>query len=132
MQKDAKTVLIVDDEQSIVKALTFKLRYEGLLVLEAKDGIEGLEMALKYRPQLILLDILMPRMDGETMLKKLRQDPVGKTIPVILLTNLGEPEGITEALKLMASDYLIKSDWNLDDVVKRINEELAVKNLTPN
>ena len=97
-----KKILVVEDEISLRKALADKFRREGFAVLEAKDGEEGLAVALKEQPHIILLDIVLPKMDGMTMLKKLRQENAwGKSVPVILLTNLSADDdsilkGVTE------------------------------------
>jgi len=122
-----KTILIVEDEQSIQGALCDKLREEGFLVLEARNGQEGLNVALSKRPDLILLDIVMPVMDGMTMLKSLRQDSWGKNVSVMLLTNLTEQEKVSEAVALGSFDYLVKTDWSLADVVKKIKEKLNIE-----
>lgn len=124
--KSKKTILIVEDETSMLRALTDKLSREGFAVLEAKNGKEGLEIALKEQPALILLDIVMPVMDGMTMLKKLRADTYGKNVPVILLTNLNESEKIAEAVESGVYDYLLKTDWKIEDVVKRTKERLQI------
>lgn len=119
-----KTILIVEDEQGIQRALSDKLKEEGFSVLEAKNGQEGLDVAKVNHPDLILLDILMPVMDGMTMLKTLREDDSCKDIPVIFLTNLDDQEKVAEALKAESFDYLIKTDWSLAEVVKKIKAKL--------
>jgi len=124
---DKKTILVVEDEQLIQKVLCDKLREEGFLVLEAINGQEGLEVAESKHPDLILLDIIMPVMDGITMLKVLRQDSWGKDANVMLLTNLTEQEKVSEAIALGSFDYLVKTDWSLADVVKKIKEKLNIK-----
>jgi len=120
----AKKILIVEDEESFLFAFKEKIQGEGFEVLEAKNGEKGLELALKEHPDLILLDILMPVMDGMTMLKKLREDEWGKKAQVILLTNLSDNEKTAQALELNTFDYLVKSDWNIKDVVVKIREKL--------
>ncbi len=120
-----KKVLIVEDEDVIVMPLADSLRREGIEVAVAHNGEEGLEAALADVPDLILLDILMPKMDGLTMLKKLRAAPEGARIPVLVLTNLGEITSVADTLEAGISDYLVKSNWKLDDVVRRVNERLA-------
>jgi CheY-like chemotaxis protein len=124
------TILIVEDEATVRKVYREELTDNGFLALEAKDGREGLELALRHRPQLILLDILMPVMDGLTMMSKLRQSGAyGKTVPIVLLTNLsgGEEKIIASIIKNEPAHYLIKSDWNLNQVVMKINELLEKK-----
>lgn len=126
-----QTILIVEDETSLMNALHDKLNHEGFSTLEARDGEEGLNVALREHPDLILLDIVMPKMDGMTMMKRLRQtDAWGKGVPIILLTNLSGADdkinqGITEDLPAY---YLIKSDWKISDVVEKIRERLSQQN----
>ena len=90
-----------------------------------KNGEVGLERALKERPDLILLDIIMPVMDGMTMLAKLRTDKWGKDVPVIMLTNLNNSEDVEEASKHGVYDYLVKSNWRLEDVIGKVREALS-------
>ena len=133
MELVKKTILIVEDETSQLKALTEKFTREGFNVLDAKNGEEGLTVALENQPDIILLDILMPQMNGVDMLKKLRQDTWGKTVPVILLTNLNADDDsvvnmireATEATQDEAANYLVKSNWTIDDVVKKVREKLS-------
>ena len=117
-------ILVVEDDGPLANALKDKLDSAGFLVLTAKDGKEGLKIGIKNKPDLILLDVLMPEMNGLEMLKQLRQNAWGRTAPVLVLSNDGDPEDIRETLKNNAADYLIKSDWQLEDVVKRIKEIL--------
>ncbi|MBN2016054.1 response regulator [Candidatus Dojkabacteria bacterium] len=126
MAKDKKTILVVEDEVPISKAITDKFRREGFEVLQAFDGEDGLEVALKKKPDLILLDILMPKVDGITMLKNLREDMWGKNVPVFLLTVLSDMDKISEAVQVGVSGYLIKSDWKLEDVVEKAKDQLSV------
>ena len=131
MAEDKKTrILIVEDEEVICKAYADELRDEGFAILIAKNGQAGLELALREKPDLILLDILMPVMDGLTMMDQLRQkDLYGKNVPIILLTNLSaSEEKIMKAItKNEPAYYLVKSDWNLSAVMEKIKERLARK-----
>lgn len=121
-----KKILIVEDEWPLLKVLTDEFEREKFTVLQAHDGVEGLESALKNNPDLILLDIIMPKMDGIMMLKKLREDERGKDVPVIILTNLNDSETAGEALKNRAYDYLVKADWRIEDLIKKVKERLNV------
>jgi len=103
--------------------MSHTLNAEGFEVLIAHNGEEGLKKALEEKPDLILLDIIMPVMDGLTVLKKLREDERGKNIPVVALTNLGDIKTVSEVLAHGASDYLIKSEWKLDDLVRKVKEK---------
>ena len=122
--ENKKTILVVEDEISLLNALRDKLTRENFAVLEAKNGEEGLEVALREHPDLILLDIVMPKMDGMTMLRKLREDLWGKSAKVIILTNLSDNEKVAEALEQKSYEYLVKSDWKIEDVVAKVRERL--------
>lgn len=124
MEGKNKTILIVEDEASILNALVNKFSKEGFKVISGKNGEEGLKLALKKKPDLILLDIIMPIMDGVSVLKELKQDSWGVNAKVIILTNLSEGEDVFDLLDSGEQDYLIKSDWKLDDVVKKVRELL--------
>ena len=120
-----KKILLVEDEKELADVITLQLKENGFDVEVAYDGIEGLEKALDYRPDLILLDIIMPKMDGMTMLKKLRKDHWGAGVKVILLTNLDDNTRVAEAVKQHSFDYLVKADWNIKDVIKLIKEKIG-------
>ncbi|PIP16912.1 MAG: hypothetical protein COX44_02810 [Candidatus Portnoybacteria bacterium CG23_combo_of_CG06-09_8_20_14_all_37_13] len=126
-------ILIVEDEILMLKTLVNTLNNHGFSTLEAQDGEQGLALALKEKPDLILLDIIMPKMDGLAMLKELRKEAWGKEVPIIFLTNLSDPEKIiqatkdyTQTLDNIAYEYLIKSDYHLADVVKIIKTKLEI------
>ena len=119
-----KKVLIVEDEKSILTALTAGFDRKEIEVLTAEDGEEGLKVALKKHPHLILLDLVMPKMDGITMLDKLRQDDWGKGVKVIILTNLDVKKKVAAAVQHGVFDYFIKVNWNLKDVIKKVQSEL--------
>ncbi len=121
-----KTVLIVEDDLALRKVLVDKLTDENFNVLEAADGIQGLEHALNSHPSIILLDIFMPHMDGITMLSKLRtSDSWGKHVSVIVLTNSTDAQTIATVSGFGSTDFLIKSEWSLEALVARIRERLA-------
>ncbi len=122
-------ILIVEDETPLMNALRDKLVREGFMAFGAKNGEEGLKTALEEHPDLILLDLVMPKMDGMTMLKKLRsQNEWGKTARVIILTNLtsADEQRNRDVAENEPSYYLVKSDWKIEDVVKKIKEELGL------
>jgi len=125
---DKKIVLVVEDDGSLRNALFDKLKLKGFFPVEARNGEEGLQFALRDRPDLILLDILMPDMDGITMMKKLRAtDTWGKQVPIILLTNLSsDNEEITKAVSEGGPvQFLIKSDLTIDAVLEKVSEQLS-------
>ena len=102
-----------------------RLQDEGFQVLKAEDGKEALALTLQEHPDLILLDLLMPVMDGVSMLKALREDAWGKTAHVIVLTNLGETEKREEVTALGVKDFLVKVDWKVEDVIQKIKETIG-------
>ena len=118
-------ILIIDDEPALLVALVDKFTRAGFKVEVAENGQTGLKSALKNRPDLILLDIIMPVMDGVSMLYKLRKDPWGKSVKVVLLTNLSDPGKVTKSVTRAVNGYLVKSDWKISDVVKQVREKLA-------
>lgn len=124
MNKSRQHILVIEDELPIIQALQDKFTRAGFEVSSAKNGKDGLEIALKEQPDLILLDLVLPKMDGMTMLKKLRDDEWGKDVPVIILTNLSDMKKVDEAAKDYVFDYLIKADWKIEEVVERVKERL--------
>lgn len=123
-----QTILIVEDEPVVRQLLMDNLASEGFIVLQAKDGVEGLMVASSRRPDLILLDILMPRQDGLTMMQKLRAKGAwGKKVPIIILTNLSSDE--EKIIKRVAEDepayYLVKTDWTMSEVIEKVKERLG-------
>lgn len=118
-------ILIVDDEAPLAQILSDKFAAEGFAVQQAHDGEEGLRLALDWHPAIILLDIIMPKMDGMTMLHKLRAQEAGKKIPVILLTNLSDTEKVYDAMANGVFDFLVKANWSIEDIVKEVKAKLA-------
>lgn len=120
-----KKILMVEDDSSLLNVLVDRFTEEGFSVLKGLTGEDGLDLAIKNHPDLILLDIVMPKMDGITMLRKLREDAWGKKALVILLTNLSADDKIMKAVtELEPSYYLIKTDWKINDVVERVEKAL--------
>jgi len=111
-------ILIIEDEQSLVDLLSTKLKKEGYEVSFTYDGEEGYKMINKWRPDLILLDIVMPKMDGYEVLEKLNKDK--NKIPVIIISNSGQPVEIEKTKKLGAVDHLIKTEFNPIDVLQKV------------
>lgn len=126
MMSPKRIVCIIEDESSLLQALRDKLSREGFSTLTAKDGEEGLAIVLREHPDLILLDVVMPKMDGMTMLGKLREDAWGKTAKVIVLSNLGDADNMSAAVIHGSSNYLVKSDWRLEDIVVKVKEALEM------
>jgi response regulator RpfG family c-di-GMP phosphodiesterase len=114
-------VLIIEDEESLREMYSEKFKHEGFEVITAKEGKEGLETAIKYDPDIILLDLMMPVMDGKKMLRELRKIPKFKNLPVVVLTNAGDIDSIKETVHYEhANEFFIKSNVSMDDVVKKV------------
>ncbi len=126
-----RTILIVEDEAALLEVLSEKLSREGFSIIKAKDGVEGLSVVKKKLPDLILLDIVMPAMDGVSMLKKLRADEKTQDVPVIIISNLSEVEKITDILKAKQGviEHIVKSHWSLEELVGKIKKTLKVYDL---
>ncbi|MFA7319564.1 MAG: response regulator [Parcubacteria group bacterium] len=121
-----KKILIIEDEAALQETMAEYLTDEKFEVLSAMDGQTGLEMTQKNLPDLILLDVILPKMDGFQVLEGIKKDDKTKNIPVIMLTNLENMENIQKAFENGVSAYLIKADFKLEDVVKKIKEILKM------
>ena len=119
-------ILIMEDDAFLAGIYETKLDHEGFTVLHAPDGAAGLKMAREEKPDLILLDILMPKLDGFEVLGELKKDASTRGIPVIMLTNLGQKEDVDRGIKLGAVDYLIKAHFIPSETVARIKKVLKI------
>jgi DNA-binding response OmpR family regulator len=119
-----KTILLVEDEKAISKAYGEHFKKEGYLVEHAYDGVEGLKKAKTLKPDLILLDILLPELDGISVIKEVKADNSIAEIPILVLTNLSTGDKIMEAVRSGTTMYLVKSFHTLEDVSKKIKEIL--------
>ena len=117
---------MVEDEAPLRELLITELKREGILALGAKDGEEGLTVALKEHPDLLLVDIIMPKKDGLEMVRSLRDDAWGKEASVVLLTNLNDSEKIVQAIEYGAREYLVKADWKIEDVIRMVKDKIKV------
>ncbi|MDD5693624.1 MAG: response regulator [Patescibacteria group bacterium] len=117
-------ILIVEDEPSLQSALKNKMEVEGFDVETAKNGLEGVEAVKRSVPDLILLDMVMPVMDGLTMLKNIRESESSKNVPVIILSNLSDSQELVKAMQTETFDYLIKSDVSLEEIIGKVNDKL--------
>ena len=124
-QASNKKILLIEDEAMLLEMYTLKFSEGGFKVIQAKDGESGLELAKKEKPTLILLDIIMPKLDGFAVLKRLKENEITKDIPIILLTNLGQDEDIKKGLALGAVDYFIKANHTPTQIVEKVKETLA-------
>lgn len=117
-----KKIMIVEDDSFVMDIYQTKLSQEGYEVLPAENGAEAIKKLEKEIPDLVLLDIIMPYVDGLQVLRKIKADEKLKDIPVILLTNLSQKENINEGLGLGADDYLIKSHFTPSEVLEKIKK----------
>jgi DNA-binding response OmpR family regulator len=121
------TVLLVEDEASAALVLGNALRNEGLDVITAGDGIEGLKTAIDKHPDLILADLLLPRMGGMEMIREIRKDAWGKTVPIMILTNVSDVSALEEAIRQETFYYIMKGDTSLSEVVKKVKTQLKME-----
>ncbi len=119
-----KKILFVEDELTLQKAMNEILTQEGFKILNALDGEKGLELIKKEKPDLILLDLILPKKDGFEILEEIKGDEKLKNIPVIVLTNLEGIGDVEKALNLGATTYLVKANYELEDVVSKIKQIL--------
>lgn len=121
-----KKILIIEDDAILISVLADNLSREGFDILKAHTGRDGFSSAMINKPDLILLDIFLPDVDGFVILKKLRENEWGKHIPVIILTNSNSLNDISKFLESKDGfqEYLVKSDWKIEDVVERVKERL--------
>ncbi|MFA6524741.1 MAG: response regulator [Patescibacteria group bacterium] len=123
-ESNKKKIVLVEDDSFLAGMYVSKLNMEDFEVKLAENGEDGLKTATEEMPDLILLDILLPRMDGFEVLKKLKKNPETKNIPVILLTNLGQKKDVDRGLALGAEDYLIKAHFMPNEVIAKIKKIL--------
>lgn len=119
-----KKILVVEDSKSYLFILTETLRGQGFTVTTAENGEEGLDAAKNEKPDLIILDITMPKMDGITMSKKLKEFNI--QVPIIFLTNMSDLKHVSDAMET-AADYIVKADVSVEDVVTRVKGKLGLK-----
>lgn len=126
-----KKILVIEDDASERNVLRDKLTHDGFSILEAKDGEEGFEVALREHPDIILLDLNLPKMDGMTVMHKLREDEWGKEASIIILTNFDtNDERLAGVVADQPSYYLIKANTPLEKVLEKIQEVLECKEPT--
>lgn len=113
-------VLLVEDDEMLHGMYSQKFKLEGYEVAMAYNGAEGVKLSETEKPDIILLDVIMPKMDGFVALKKIRKNPATANTPVILLTNLGQEEDVRKGRELGATDYFIKANHTPQDVVDKI------------
>jgi len=120
-----KKIVLVEDDRILSTTLGEELRDAGFEVAKAFDGEEALKVILEQLPDLVLLDLILPKLDGMSVFLKLQENQATSHIPVIVLTNLSDNAKVSEALQAGVFEYLVKSDWNMSDVAERVKEKLG-------
>jgi DNA-binding response OmpR family regulator len=124
MDKGKAHILLVEDDVFLSNIYQKKFEMEGFKISTADNGEKGLADAKRKKPDIILLDVLLPKLDGFAVLEKLKEDPATKEIPVILLTNLGQKDDVEKGLESGAADYLIKAHFKPSEVVDKVKKIL--------
>ena len=120
-----RRILLVEDDRFLRKAAETTLKQQGYTVITAADGEEALRVARSAPPDLILLDVIMPKLNGFQVLDALKKDPTTAHIPVIILSNLGQDRDVQQAMEAGATAYFVKADLSLQELVQRVAEALA-------
>jgi DNA-binding response OmpR family regulator len=120
----SKKILIVEDDKFLRELISMKLQKEGYTIIEAVDGEEGEKKIKEEKPDLVLLDLILPGIDGFEVLSRIKEDPTVSSIPVIILSNLGQKEEIEKGLKLGAIDFLVKAHFTPGEIIEKIKNIL--------
>jgi DNA-binding response OmpR family regulator len=115
-----KRILLIEDDRHLRRACQASLRQSGFTVVSAADGLEGLRAIREESPDLILLDVLLPRMSGLDVLRQAKANPETRDIPVLVLSNSSKSEAVSELMRLGAIDYLVKVNLSLDELTRRV------------
>ncbi len=126
-KKFNKKILLIEDDKMLADMYITKFSKEGMEVIRAEDGAKGLELAKKEKPDMILLDIIMPKLDGFAVLRELKKDPQAGSTHILLLTNLGQSEDVEKGKELGADDYFIKANHTPAEIVEKVKYLLAQK-----
>jgi len=121
----AKKILIIEDEEIMIGLLQKKLTVAGYEISVAKNGEEGLEKMKEVKPDLILLDIIMPKMGGFEVMEEMQKDKELKKFPVIVISNSGQPVEIDKAQELGAKDWLIKTEFDPQEVINKVKKQIG-------
>jgi len=125
MPKEKQKILMIEDDRFLRKIYRDKLTKAGFEFIEATNGIEGTNKVISERPDLVLLDLILPRKNGFDVLIDMKSNKNTKDIPVIILSNLGQESDVKRGLALGAQDYLVKTEISLSEVVDRVKEWLV-------
>ena len=120
----SKKILIIEDDKFLRELISMKLQKEGYTIVEAVDGEEGEKKIKEEKPDLVLLDLILPGIDGFEVLSRIKEDPAVSSIPVIILSNLGQKEEIEKGLKLGAIDFLVKAHFTPGEIIEKIKNIL--------
>jgi len=120
-----KKILIIEDDEFVRKLYREQLVRQGYDFVEAVDGVEGIEKVRSEHPDFILLDLMLPKKNGFEVLADIKQDPAVASIPIFVLSNLGQQSDVQAALSMGVDDYIVKSDFRLSDVVEKISKRLS-------
>ena len=127
MSQTPKKILIIEDNESYLAILSQKLSIEKYDVITAKDGPNGIQKTIDHQPDIILIDLLLPKMNGIEVLEKIRQSDRGKTLPLIILTNINPDDEILQIImKNKPAYYLVKPEVTLDDIEEKIRNVLQI------
>jgi len=118
-------ILVIEDDTFLRELIVQKLLKEGYEIVEAVDGEDGIKKVTEEKPDIILLDIILPGIDGFEVLKKIKEDEKVQDIPVIILSNLGQQDDIDKGIKLGAKDYLIKAEFTPGEIVEKVRSVLG-------
>ena len=127
MLKIKPKILLIEEDQFLYKILTVKLKRAGFDVFLAIDGEEGIKKAKETKPDLILLDLILPKINGFAVLSEIKKTPVLKKVPVVILSNLGQESDVEKGLRMGAEDYLIKTNLSLSEIVEKVKGYLKSK-----
>ncbi len=121
----AKKIVFIEDEPALQKSLTVALKSLGFEVLSAFDGESGFDLISKEEPDIVLLDLILPKMNGFEVLENMKKNEALSKIPVIILTNLEDTEDVQKVIGLGATNYLIKANYNVEDIASKVKETLG-------
>ena len=125
MPEGRKKVLIIEDDDHISKVYEIKLGKENIDIVIARDGEEGINMVASEKPDIVLLDLMIPIKDGFIVLEEVKKTPFGKNVPIVVISNLGQQGDIEKAMKLGAADYLIKVNLSIQEVIDKVKKHLG-------
>jgi DNA-binding response OmpR family regulator len=116
----SQNILVVEDDKFLRELIVQKLNREGYKTLEAVDGEEGVKIIKAEKPALVLLDLILPGIDGFEVLEQVKKDPEASKVPVIILSNLGQKDDVERGFKLGAADYLIKAHFTPAEIISKV------------